>query len=281
MQRYGGGQTAEPGNGSGGKPAKDDADHASQERERHGLGEKLRADVGALRADRFPKADLFRALGHGREHHIHNADTADHERNARNRREQQGKGLRDARGRGNDVRLVERREIGERGIGNVMPLQQQARHSFLNLRGDSCTLRRHADGRHVFVAGEKSLRRGQGNENIVVGIIESRPALALRDPDNFKFNLINLDALPTRVRALAEQIVPHDWSDDRHLARAVDVLIGQEDAAFHFHVAHSRVRRRRAHDLRIGVGPPRGYLITTSNLGRDRLHSCHLRTDCL
>ncbi len=69
------------------------------------------------------KPDLARALGDGRKHHVHDADAADEERYAGDGGKKRREGARDARRRGDDVRLVQHAEIGLRRIGNVMPLR--------------------------------------------------------------------------------------------------------------------------------------------------------------
>ena len=47
-----------------------------------GLGQELPEDVAPPRPDREPDADLARALGHGHEHDVHDADAADQQGDA-------------------------------------------------------------------------------------------------------------------------------------------------------------------------------------------------------
>ncbi len=60
--------------------AEHDADDAADDGERHRLYHELPADVALLGSYRLAQADFARALGHGREHHVHDADAADQKR---------------------------------------------------------------------------------------------------------------------------------------------------------------------------------------------------------
>ena len=58
----------------------DDANHASQDRERDRLGEDLPDDVAAAGAKRLAQADFPRPLAHDHQHDVHDDDAADDER---------------------------------------------------------------------------------------------------------------------------------------------------------------------------------------------------------
>src|SRR6185295_9967316 len=56
--------------------------HSSKEGDHHRLGEKLAHDVALPGADGAADSDLTGALEHGRQHDVHNPDTADQQRDA-------------------------------------------------------------------------------------------------------------------------------------------------------------------------------------------------------
>ena len=56
-----------------------DPDEAANECQHERFDQELKQDVAAVRADGFAQADLSCTLGHGYEHDVHNADTADQE----------------------------------------------------------------------------------------------------------------------------------------------------------------------------------------------------------
>src|SRR5687767_3481630 len=53
------------------------ADDAAESRQRNRLGEHLRHDVAALRAERLPQADLTRPFTDDHQHDVHDDDAAD------------------------------------------------------------------------------------------------------------------------------------------------------------------------------------------------------------
>ena len=73
--------------GSGGHAAmaarrepEEDADEAAEGRQRDRLGEHLRHDVAALRAERLAQADLTRPFADDHQHDVHDDDAADDQR---------------------------------------------------------------------------------------------------------------------------------------------------------------------------------------------------------
>src|SRR5262249_16662832 len=66
----------------------EDAAHAADAGLHDGFDEELKGDVAAFGAEGAANADLARALGHRREHDVHDADAADHERDGRNQDEE-------------------------------------------------------------------------------------------------------------------------------------------------------------------------------------------------
>ena len=69
---------------------KRDANDSAYEREGDSFGKELIIDVFSHRADGLAQPYLAHALGYRREHHIHNPDAADDERDARDSGEQIG-----------------------------------------------------------------------------------------------------------------------------------------------------------------------------------------------
>ena len=70
--------------------AEADADNATKQAQHDRFHEKLQQHVLAAGADRHPQADLACPLGDRDEHDVHDADAADEQRNAGNRRQQRG-----------------------------------------------------------------------------------------------------------------------------------------------------------------------------------------------
>src|SRR6185369_10076752 len=58
-------------------------DESAPNGKHHGLDEKLHGDVLSFGAERAPDADLARALRHCRQHDVHDANAADHQRDHR------------------------------------------------------------------------------------------------------------------------------------------------------------------------------------------------------
>ena len=91
-----------------------------------------------FRADGLAQADLARALGDRRQHHVHDADAADDERDAGHRAEQDGECAGHARGRRDDVGLVQRAEVGQCRVGNIVAREEQAGDVILHLGHSDC-----------------------------------------------------------------------------------------------------------------------------------------------
>src|SRR5688500_6967940 len=66
----------------GGAGAQHDADQAAGQADDGGLDEELQGDMAPLGAQGPADADLAGALGHRRQHDVHDADPADHQREA-------------------------------------------------------------------------------------------------------------------------------------------------------------------------------------------------------
>src|SRR5437870_9935854 len=71
----------------GDRPAKEDAEHASEARECDGLDEELSEDVTAPGANGLADPDLARPLVHRDEHDVHDPDPSDQQRDATDRPE--------------------------------------------------------------------------------------------------------------------------------------------------------------------------------------------------
>ena len=82
-------------------------------------------DVLSLRADRLPQTDLASAFGYRREHHVHDADAANEERDRGDRGKKRRERTRHADAAETMSGLVQDSEIGLRGIRNIVPLQQE------------------------------------------------------------------------------------------------------------------------------------------------------------
>ena len=84
-------------NPKGNKPTQHNTYDSANQSKYDRLNKELLADITLACPYRLAQADFARALRHGSEHHVHNADTPDEERYATNGRKKVGK-------RGGDTR---------------------------------------------------------------------------------------------------------------------------------------------------------------------------------
>ena len=110
----------------GGAHAAQHADQAAQETKRDGFDEELQADVARLGAHGDANADLAGAFGDADEHDVHDADAADHQRNAGHGAQQEGDDFGDGIHGVGDFLLVEDVEIVALVAGEAMTLAEQA-----------------------------------------------------------------------------------------------------------------------------------------------------------
>ena len=61
----------------------DDSNDAADRTERHRFDQELSEDVAAVRADGHADTDFARPFSHAHEHDVHDSDSADHQRDAR------------------------------------------------------------------------------------------------------------------------------------------------------------------------------------------------------
>src|SRR5208283_3972483 len=85
-----------------------DADDTAGDGHGEGLDEELKLNVAALRPYRHAQADFPRPLAYGHQHDVHDPDAADHERDDRDRREEEGLGLRHG-----DAHLLHVRDVAD------------------------------------------------------------------------------------------------------------------------------------------------------------------------
>ena len=113
-----------------------DAEDAAERGQHDGLGQELKQDLPAARAERLPQADLAGPLGHRDRHDRHHADPADHQRNRRNDDQREQRRLADLipdieRGVLRDevevVRLVQRQPVTD--AHDLFDFRQQRRAS--------------------------------------------------------------------------------------------------------------------------------------------------------
>ena len=143
--------------------AEDRSDDAAEHRQHDGLGEHLRHDVGAPRAERFSQSDLARALGDDHQHDVHDDDAADDERQ-RDDADQHGKDAARRRSIDAEHRVgIEDREVVR--LARLQPPRDPQRH------------RRVVDGR------ARSASRSRGFTDIVSCRRDAEHLLKLSERD--------------------------------------------------------------------------------------------------
>ena len=111
-----GGERSDDRNEEGEEIAEDDTEDAAHDGEEEGFKYKLHEDVAAGGADGFPDADFVGALGDRDQHNVHNADTADDERNTSNEGKHTGNHVQHGARGVSDLIAVSHGEIGVTGV---------------------------------------------------------------------------------------------------------------------------------------------------------------------
>ena len=140
---------------------KHDADSRAEEAHNDCLGQELLPDVGLMRADRDANADLSRAFGHRHQHDVHDADAADDERYAANRREQKTHGLREGLGR-----FYDQVRVGDNEVLASMPPFQQFDNLQLRQALGLIFAKPHFDPVQIIPSGQTRVGCGVGDQNI-------------------------------------------------------------------------------------------------------------------
>ena len=162
--------------------------NAADAGQRDGFDEELQQHFARCGADGEADADLVRALGHGDEHDVHDADAADQQRHPCHRREQHGHELRRGAQRLGDLPRVEDVEVVVLVALQVPPLahdlrdhcdQFEAVRAFHGRDGDLIDVMRRC------FADQPTLQRGKRHDDGVILIAHARLAFRRQQPDDF------------------------------------------------------------------------------------------------
>src|SRR5207253_10189316 len=282
--------------------AERDAHDAADQRERDGLDQELQKDVTPACADRHAQTDLARALGDGYQHDVHDADASDQQGHGGDRRQEIGHHPRRLL-----LSLEDLREIPEPEVVVLKRLQAMAlpqEHADLvlglghvlpgaDLDGDR------VDGARVGLAHAEDflLRRRERDQDDVVLVLPPRVlTLAREQADHRERDLLDADDLAHGL-GLSEEVERRRRAEERHLRRAVDVLLEDRTAFVDGPVARLEVRGRHpldlggpvevaVDDLRVAAHRPRGRLYARDLTGdrrgvvlRDRELAAHSEPD--
>src|SRR5208337_580133 len=208
--------------GEGNDVREDDAEDSADEGNGESLGQKLKENVAAARAQRFLHADFAGALGDGDEHDVHQADAADAEREGADETEQ------NLEADGDDLELVnllheikdhQRAAVG--GIEFVLRTHDVA-HGLLDpliVAG----LVIEPDGVEVVSVLEVT-HGGEGDVDDAIDIVVAGLHLGAKHADDFKADAIDADMLAEGV-ASGKKFFFSVGTDDGN-ARVLDLILG-------------------------------------------------------
>ena len=177
------------------------ADHGQQKR----FDQKLRLNLPGQCAKRLLQADLRGALRHGGQHHVHDADSADHQRDGRNARQQ--------RGHHGEHLLHGVLDAGHGGHGKAVLLVAEHRdHGGLDAARGGLAVQAvgEIDGEAGHVAGVVHLqRRGVGDEDVgAAGHQAGHAGIAVlaEQPRHQEGDAVDVQALTDGIHAVEEAL---------------------------------------------------------------------------
>jgi hypothetical protein len=156
-------------------------------------------------------------------------------------------------GRLEELGLVEDLKVVILGHAQAMLLAQEGADGRLGLLDAIGRGRADGDGAHGIRAGEVLLERRDRDEDLVVRVLESRPALGLEDARDDEGHSPDLDLL-AHARRVEAQVVRGGGAQHRDAQLVCDGEVRQPGALPERVGAHRRVVSRGAQDRRRGVG---------------------------
>ena len=238
------------------EPQSDQNAHdAADAGQRDGFDEKLQQHLARGGADGEADADLVRALGHGDEHDVHDADAADQQRHTCHRREQHGHELRRGAQRLGDLPRIEDVEVVVLVALQVPPLahdlrdlgdQLQAVRAFHGGDGDLIDVMRRR------FADQPTLQRGKRHDDGVILVAHARLAFRRQQPDDLARSTPDANAGSDGVFG-AKQLHPHRVADHAHRAAGAQIRLREQSSFREAPLVDLEIDRRGASD-RAGAG---------------------------
>ena len=254
------------------------ARNTADQGKRRGLNEKLAHHIPWPRTNRHAHADFACPLRDANQHDIHDANTTDQQRYARNsskpNRENLGRGL-DGR---ENIAQIAQGEIIFIAFPQAVPLAQQQFNFRLGLAHVLPFTDFDHDGTNTAVFGPAGANHPLACtlERQKHGIILVLPLRALafagHHADHLKRHILDPDRLANGV-VRAEKLVLHREAKQRHLSAALVFLAAEHPAAFKIPLARFKESILNAKNAGAPVGAPEHHLSPTPQHGGCDLNS--------
>ncbi len=233
----------------------EDAHDAADAGQSDSFDEELQQHLARGGADGEADADLVRALGHGDEHDVHDADPTDQQRHTGHRREQHGHELCRGAQRLGDLSRIEDVEVVVLVALQVSPLahdlrdlgdQLQAVRALHGGDGDLIDVMRRC------FADQTTLQRGKRHDDGVILIAHASLAFRREQPDDLARSTPDANAGPDGVFG-AKQLHPHGVADHAHRTARAQICLREESPFREAPLVDLEIDRRGAGD-RAGAG---------------------------